>query len=270
MTELAGRSMAEEIGREIAGGQKVWLFLDYDGTLAEFAPTPDTILPDEDLIALLKRLAAYPSALRVAILSGRRFSHIRALLPVPGVLLAGNYGIEFQTWEGERVRLVDFERERPFLDQVKTEWAKIIEHLPGFYLEDKGYSLALHALQAPEKSAREILTEANKIACQVLERGSLRILGGHKFLEIAPTISDKGQSLSTLLKRFSWQGARILYFGDDDKDEEAFKVVLRHDGIPFVVSRQPKQTLARYRFESPAEARAWLNTLADILDQSAL
>lgn len=267
MTELAVRAMAEQMGKEIALGQKTWLFLDYDGTLADFTPTPDTLLPDKELIELLQRLATFPGVLRIAVLSGRRFSHIQALLPVPGILLAGNYGIEFQTWEGERVRLVDFDQQRPFLDQVKKQWAEIITHQPGFFLEDKGFSLALHGRDAPDNNARDTLAEASKIASGVLERGTFRILGGNKFLEVAPTISDKGQSLSTLLKRFAWPGARILYFGDDDKDEEAFKVVLQHDGIPIVVSRTPKQTLARYRLESPANVRAWLQTLAETLRQ---
>ena len=37
----------------LAGVKRLWLFLDYDGTLAEFAPTPEHILPDPALIKLL-------------------------------------------------------------------------------------------------------------------------------------------------------------------------------------------------------------------------
>ena len=63
----------------------LWLFLDYDGTLADFAATPDEIIPDEELIALIDQLAKQPD-IRVTILSGRRLAHIQSLLPVSGIL----------------------------------------------------------------------------------------------------------------------------------------------------------------------------------------
>jgi trehalose-6-phosphatase len=40
----------DDLNERIARAQRVWLFLDYDGTLAEFAPTPHILEPDNDLI----------------------------------------------------------------------------------------------------------------------------------------------------------------------------------------------------------------------------
>ena len=103
-------------------GKRYWLFLDYDGTLAEFAPRPDDILIDPQLIQIITRLAQHPDILRVVVLSGRSLQQITRLLPVSGVLLAGTYGVEFQTWSGELVQLVDFQAKNPLLDQVKEAW----------------------------------------------------------------------------------------------------------------------------------------------------
>lgn len=253
--------LAEEISRELISGQKYWLFLDYDGTLAPFAPTPDTILPDSDLIRLVERLARYPEVLRVVILSGRRFKHIHELLPVPGVLLAGTYGIEFQTWKGEQVQLLDFEEERPFLDQLKELWQKLVEENSYFYIEDKKYSLALHANRVEDAVASKVITQAADAAHQIVDRGMFRILGGNKFIEVAPVIADKGQSVSTLLTRFTWAGAKIIYLGDDDKDEEAFKVVLKQGGLPILVSEVDRPSLATKRLANPAEVRRWLEKI---------
>ncbi len=266
MSELTGPEQARALGKRLVEeGKRAWLFLDYDGTLAEFAPTPDTILPDADLIQLLTDLAQYPEKLRIVIMSGRRFSHIQELLPVPGILEAGTYGIEFETWEGEQMQLLDFETERPFLDQVKKQWAQIVGKQPGFYIEDKGYSLALHARRAPEKAAHLVLAEAASSAKEIVERGTFRMLGGYKFLEVAPTIADKGQSVSTLLKRFPWPNAELFYLGDDDKDEEAFKVIIKQGGVAIVVSAEPRPSLAQYRLHGPAKVRDWLKTLQETL-----
>lgn len=278
MIEKADQNHARQIGERIAAGQRTWLFLDYDGTLAEFAPNPDVVLPDPELIALLKRLARHDDVLRLVVLSGRRFSHVLSLLPVPGVLLAGNYGIEFQTWEGKRERLVDFDRERPFLDQIKAEWQRLVGDAEDYYLEDKGYSVALHARKARDKEARLMIADATSAARQLVDKNTFRILGGYKFLEVAPVMSDKGQSLSMILKRFPWGegepeqptdargGAHIIYLGDDDKDEQAFKVVLKRGGTPIVVMQEEHPTLAEYYLSSPAETRCWLTNIAEVLD----
>ncbi|MGD8627119.1 MAG: trehalose-phosphatase, partial [Anaerolineae bacterium] len=63
----------------LAGTDRIRLFLDYDGTLADFAPTPEHVEPDPDLAQLVARLASQPR-LRVAVISGRRLAHVRKLV----------------------------------------------------------------------------------------------------------------------------------------------------------------------------------------------
>ena len=69
------------------------LFLDYDGTLDEFAPTPDIVLPNREVISILEQLVGAKGILP-AVISGRRLAHIQKLLPVEGLLIAGTYGLE--------------------------------------------------------------------------------------------------------------------------------------------------------------------------------
>jgi trehalose-phosphatase len=259
-------NVQQSLCEKLVQGGRLWLFLDYDGTLTEFAPTPDIILPNLEIIDLLIRLAKYPDVLKVVIMSGRPFSTIQALLPVPGILEAGTYGVEFQTWLGENVRLLNFETARPFLDQVKKEWAAIIDEQEGFFLEDKGYSLAIHARYAHPAAAKDVLAKADYSARQVIDPDSFRILDGNRFLEVAPLIADKGQSVSTLLNRFPWPGADIVYIGDDDKDEEAFKVVVKNQGIAILVAPVPRETAAQYRLENPQEVRKFLRVLLQALE----
>jgi trehalose-phosphatase len=244
--------------------KRVWLFLDYDGTLAEFADTPDQVEPVPEVIELLTRLVEQAS-LRVAVVSGRRLEHVRSLLPVSGILLAGTYGIELLTPEGKRINRVDYANIRPALEDIKPGWGQLIAGESGFFLEDKDWALALHARFTEEDKAEQILDAARKLALEKASSGPFRILGGHRFLEIGPEAAHKGQTVDYLLEHYSWSGAMPLYVGDDDKDEEAFGVIKAHGGVAVVVAREPRSTQADCRLESPQVARQWLAALPTYL-----
>ena len=241
----------------------LWLFLDYDGTLADFAPTPEHIEPNPEIITLLEGLARKPN-LRLTVLSGRRLDHIRLLLPLSGVFLAGTYGIELLTPIGEIIRRVEYDAIRPALETLKPQWAQAIRGRDGFFLEDKGWALALHARFADDVEAGEVLARVQQATSAALLTDHFRILGGHKFLEIAPRLASKKETVAYLLDQFPLPEARLLYIGDDDKDEEAFSLIHAHGGIALKV-RQPSQaelpTEADFFLASPAETLHWLRSL---------
>jgi len=251
---------SEQLTRRLARAEGVRLFLDYDGTLADFSPTPDHVNPDPVLINLLTSLAQDPR-FRISVVSGRRLSHIRSLLPVPGVLLAGTYGIELQTPSGEQINRVTYDVIRPTLDGLKPRWEHLIADRDGFFLEDKGWALALHARFAAEDEAERLLDEARHMATEVTSSGIFRLLGGHKFLEVGPRLAHKGRAVEYLLERYPWPEALPVYLGDDDKDEEAFDVIKAHGGVAILVAREPRSTKADCRLESPLTVRRWLATL---------
>jgi trehalose-phosphatase len=260
------RQAASAISERISRAERLWLFLDYDGTLADFAPTPEHVDPDPELLELLAGLAGLPD-LRLAVVSGRRLGHVQKLVPVPGILLAGTYGIELQTAEGERIDRLDHATVRPTLDAVKPAWADLIDGREGFFLEDKGWALALHARFAGEAEAESVLATARRIAVTATREAApelFRLLGGHKFLEIGPRLAHKGRAVAYLLDRDPWPGALPVYLGDDDKDEEAFGVIKARGGIAILVAREPRETGADFRLASPQEARRWLETIEKV------
>jgi trehalose 6-phosphate phosphatase len=264
---LAVTDLARRLGERISSGGRVWLFLDYDGTLADFAPTPDDILPDPVLLTLLRELTEYPDRLKVIILSGRRLSHILELVPLENIVAAGSYGVEVRDAGGQTVSRVDQAAQRPVLDQIKNQWQALIDNKTGFYLEDKGYSIALHARFAAEDQAQPVIDWATEAAEPVVDRASLKILGGERFVEVAPQAAGKGEAVTHLLKTLGRQDEEpVIFIGDDDKDEAAFAVVRQLGGMAIVVSTEERPTSALYRLENPQAVRCWLAELAASID----
>ncbi len=253
----------KEFTRQALSKASLWLFLDYDGTLADFTPTPADTTPVPQVVNILNRLAS-KSNFRLTVLSGRQLADVRNLLPVPGIYLAGTYGVELQTPAGELVQRADYGSVRPFLETVKAEWIRIIDNRAGFFLEDKGLALALHAGFSEDAEAAEVLSLAREIVDQCLPEELFRFLGGHKFLEVAPVIAHKGETVLYLLDQYPLSGSQLLYIGDDDKDEEAFEAVHARGGmaakvIPGSLSSHP--TEADFILDSPSAVRLWLETL---------
>ncbi len=162
---------------------------------------------------------------------------------------------------GEQINRVTYDVIRPTLDDLKPRWERLIADCDGFFLEDKGWALALHARFAAEDEAETILDEARHMATEVTSDVPFRLLGGHKFLEIGPRLAHKGHTVEYLLEHYPWPGALPVYVGDDDKDEEAFGVIKAHGGIAILVARGPRSTKADCRLESPRDVRRWLGTL---------
>ncbi len=254
-----------ELTRWALEGPGLRLFLDYDGTLVDFSPSPDELDPDPEVIGLLERLAKRPG-LSTVVISGRRLSDLRLLLPVPGLWLGGTYGLELLFPSGETLCRADYEALPPLLERIKGAWQALLSGRSGFYLEDKGFALALHARFAGEAEAAEVLAAARAAVDPAQLAQHFRILGGHRFLEVAPLLATKRQAVAYLLDRLPLPGARCIYIGDDDRDEEAFPLIHAHGGAAVKVA-QPSQagqpTEADFIFRSPRETVDWLEGLVE-------
>src|SRR6185503_16858130 len=114
---------------------------------------------------------------------------------------------------------------------------------------------------ARDEVAEGVLAQAWQAVDSELLTDQFRILGGHKFLEVAPRLASKKETVAYLLNQYPLANERLVYIGDDDKDEEAFPLIHADQGVAIKV-RQPSQvgrpTEADFFFESPSETLAWL------------
>jgi trehalose-phosphatase len=240
---------------------RLWLFLDYDGTLDDFAPTPADVLPNPEVIDLVTALVEN-RRFRVAVVSGRRLDQIMQLLPVPGLLLAGTYGLEMHTPDGRNWTRLAYDSVRPPLDSLKREWSDLLTNYPKFFLEDKGWSLAIHGRYADEEDAGIVLEAAHRLAEQKIPETEYRLLGGHKFLEVAPRVANKGDAVAFILEKFCWVDSVPIYFGDDDKDLEAFPAIKARGGYTCLVGHAEVEGKVDFSLPSPPAVREWLKRLA--------
>jgi len=255
-------SAVEKLGRLCSGENPIRLFLDYDGTLAPFAPAPDVIIPDQEVIALLDRIVRHPKLLP-AILSGRSLEHLHRLLPMRGLLLAGTYGLEIELPDGTRHNGVQYKAVRPVIEQLQTQWQNLIENRHGFFLEDKGRALALHARFADPDEAQTVLNAAQAEISALNPGPGYDVESRERFLELVPIEAKKVHSVEVILKRFSPPGSIPVYIGDDQNDETAFTAVLAAGGVCVRVGRNEIDTRAQFRLEDPEQVRSLLAALVN-------
>lgn len=251
----------EKIKRNLTRYGRLVLFLDYDGTLADFTKHPDIVEPNAEVVQLVKALVDCENITPI-IISGRSLTQLQKLVPIPNMILAGTYGLEIQLPDNEIYYPLKYEKIRPALAELKPVWRGLIEGEDPFFLEDKGWTLAIHARFVDEETAEEILSDAQKVARRKLDSTKFQVKAGHKFLEVSPIQANKGQCLQLLMNKISTKNAALLYMGDDDKDEQAFEVVHSYGGFAIrVCSSMINNPIEDWRLENPKAAREWLWTV---------
>src|SRR3954447_23162649 len=123
------------------------LLFDVDGVLAPIVAHPSqSAVPPESLAALAELVPAYRV---VACVSGRSLDDLRRLVPVPGVLLAGNHGLELDDGSGPRLA-PGLEGYAADLAALRAELEPVAEAV-GAWIEDKGgITFTLHYREAPD------------------------------------------------------------------------------------------------------------------------
>ncbi len=242
-------------------GGHLTLFLDFDGTLVPIARTPDEAKPDDGLLPLLTELAGH-AAIRTFILSGRPLADLKRMLPVHGLILGGIYGAQIQLNHRSILRARLDAAQQDALHSLKGQWAHLTDGLDGFLVEDKGAAVALHARWAKPQQAERVLASARESASGLVRPGAFRLLDGERYLEVAPSAADKGETVDWFLEEFPIADDLLVCFGDDNKDEAAFARVQRRGGFAVGVGNRYPLPGVDARLESPHEVREWLKAFA--------
>src|SRR5271170_2146120 len=123
---------------------RIALFLDVDGTLLEFGPSPQAVIAPNRLVESLARVeTALGGAL--ALVSGRSIGDLDRMFRPMRFRASGVHGAEFRL-DPKGPAVI----EAPTLpDRIRTKINAILADFPGALAEDKGFSIAVHYRLAP-------------------------------------------------------------------------------------------------------------------------
>ncbi len=233
----------------------LFIFLDYDGTLTPIVSKPSSaqILPSQK--ELIKNISVCPNV-RVAVVSGRSLSDIKEKMGIHPLIYMGNHGLEY---EGPFMKHVhpDAADFKDTIAEIEGKLREVFKDLEGILVEDKTFTLSVHYRMLDENKvvrARELIYS---VIAPYLNSRKVMIRQGKKVWEVRPLIEwDKGKMVMWTLARFTARfPAKIvpIYFGDDDTDEDAFRV-LRRKGITVRITKNPDEpSSAEYYLGSPEE-----------------
>ncbi len=231
------------------------LFLDFDGTLVELAPTPDEVVIAPGLIEALGVIRDRLDG-RLAIVSGRPIAQIDRMLAPLTLPVAGVHGMERRDASGTM-----YYAPIPSFRAVEACALHLASIHPRLRVEQKRGALALHYRQAPEL---ELLCQSEMLAAVGKCPGML-LLHGKMVIEVKPASASKGTAIRDFLAEPPFLGRRPLFAGDDTTDEVGFAYVQQAGGLGLKVGAGP--SVARHRIATPEALRATLVHTADILSK---
>ncbi|MFH1189532.1 MAG: trehalose-phosphatase [Candidatus Omnitrophota bacterium] len=225
----------------------IYLFLDCDGTLAPIAATPGrAAIPKRTRKALVAFSKSEKS--RLAIISGRSLSDIKAFVGLDGIIYTGNHGLEIEG-PGITSRWKMPGSYKDSLAEIREQLARGLGSMPGIMIEDKGLSLCLHYRMA-RAGEKKIIDLFRKVTGPYISAGKISVMHGKKSAEVRPATGwNKGKIVGWLLERerlrLGGEDIIAVYVGDDETDEDAFKT-LSEGGITVRVGRSSDSSAKYY------------------------
>lgn len=243
-------------------GSKIYLFLDYDGTLVPIQERPEqAILPDttRDLIS---RLLAH-DRLELVIVSGRDGAFLEAQFEGLPVTLAAEHGAKFfdpNTKEWTSLLWSDI---NTWYTSAKAVMENYARRVPRSHIELKEYAIAWHYRQSPRTFSTY---QAHKLK-EDLESGLTHlpatVISGNKVIEARAVEANKGYFVRNYLSnRVLSEHSSFIALGDDTTDEDMMRV-LPEGGIGIKVGA--RSAAATHTIAAQSDVLTFLEELENFL-----
>ncbi|MBN9444301.1 trehalose-phosphatase [Bosea sp. (in: a-proteobacteria)] len=246
MTTLIEPESAYGLRNIVPDQEQIALFLDFDGTLVEIAPSPEDVKLD-------RRVAPALEALRnrlggaLALVSGRPIAFLDTMLAPHVFDIAGLHGAQIRV--GGELRA---QSDAPgSLHEAVRDLVRFANSHVGIIVEDKRVSVALHWRLAPSLQD-EALALMRRTAAAM--GPGMRLQEGKSVAELVPAGASKGSAIGWLMETPVYAGRRPVFIGDDITDEDGFKAVNAMGGLSVRIGRD-RESHAALRLASPTALR---------------
>ena len=216
------------------------VLLDYDGTLVNYTPIPETAKISEHLFDILIKLAGNPQT-HLFIITGRGYQDIDKLLDHLPINIIAEHGAMVKVkglWKNQLINNILWKKTIiPILNQITLE-------CPESFVEEKHFSLAWHYRNAELQSGYTYSRKLISILENKIQSYNLKILDGNKVVEILAEKVGKGKAVKKLFEQNIYNF--ILSIGDDATDEEMFEFFL-HNTTAYTIKVGNGDTFAKYK-----------------------
>ncbi len=244
---------------KVALSEKKLLVLDYDGTLAPFKIERMEAHPLPGTMDVIRDITDEGSTF-VAIVSGRPAAELVTLIGSSGVRLIGGHGFEVQKEDGSfEVMSLDDDQKKSLERAFDKALLKGYKDL----LERKHASVAVHTRSLSDRDAERVHRELKDLWEPETRNDKLVLRPFKGGMELRAVGTDKGTALKKLIEE-AGEGALVVYIGDDNTDEDAFKM-LPKGAFGFKVGDPSEPTCASGRLSDCAAVKMFLEKWRDIV-----
>ena len=249
MDEITKKKLIEDYRK----ARRRIIFLDYDGTLVPFAPTPAEARPDRKIKIILKGLTSQ-SKNKVIIVSGREKKDLDSWFSRYKVGLVAEHGVWIKD-VGKKWRLVE---------EINNSWKEVVRPIleyytrrtPGSLIEEKEFTMAWHYRKCESVLGEVRARELKEVLLQITANTPLGIVEGKKVIEIRHVGINKGRAAREFLNNKNWDF--IMVIGDDHTDEDMYDVMPSH---AYTIKVGYGHTRAKYNLKDVQEVRKLLREL---------
>ncbi|MDQ6861012.1 MAG: bifunctional alpha,alpha-trehalose-phosphate synthase (UDP-forming)/trehalose-phosphatase [Verrucomicrobiota bacterium] len=246
------RNAATRVREALEHGQRVALFLDYDGTLRELEREPRAAKPTDEIRALLDQLRQRENV-DLTLISGRTPQDLESWFGDSDIALIAEHGATIRARGSKEWEQSDRDVSYAWKEEI-IELLRLYEQsTPGSFVEEKRTSLVWHH----RKTDPEFGTwKANQLTHElgtIMANEPVKIRHGRKIVEVTSSEVSKGGAVRRLLHENDY--AVVLCAGDDQTDESMFEIDAPNL-LTIKVGAEPSR--AKYRLRDPAAFRKFL------------
>ncbi|MBN2073132.1 MAG: trehalose-phosphatase [Actinobacteria bacterium] len=255
-----------ELSGIINGTRRIFLYIDYDGTLVGFKKNPLDAIPSVKVKRLITSLAGIQGVI-LTIVSGRT---IQSLLRFFGdfdkeaINWSGVHGAQIK-YAGEGILIpASVKKIVPVIEELKKKIFPVIRNVPCYILEDKGFSFSIHYRKC-KGGDLAYLTEIESILRENIEGRPAEVMMMKKVIELKPQGINKGKAIRYIgIKYGNETPSTNICIGDDLTDEYMFESNDTGINIKVGEDRYPDSN-AGYYLKNVSEVHQFLEAIYNAL-----